>query len=493
MYLGATLSRATRHLTSPDNLPHPLAGVGFAGFALSILSLTTIHIGTNFTDIPTDQYFFLYGLPVLYWVGIGTLVVSILLLTRFDGWGVRWAVALSFLLMLAMRVVLTLTLTTWLPYDSISRDIPQIETWVQSGINFVPGTYAHNWPLSYLIAYAFVKAGIPVDGFFEWAIAPIYAIDAFLVYSISSLIVSRREAALTVFLFALVSQSTEGGVLTMFYNPALIGGTFFLLSLYLTLKLAKRGTAAWTALLVPCGAIVLMILSHHLTVLYFILVVLGVWLLSKTRFSRITHWNFRIFPFLTLFTSVVWVVYGVLVYPGTLGEWLGAVPQIVLHGRQYQNAYTSTGVGSYFSQPFFEMFAFMAVPIFIGGLFLLHLYRVHRRDAVYSGRFGFLRSWAQDKVVVLSAGLLWALGGAFVFGLAFSGILYPIRSLEFLLFLMTFVASTTLDDWLAVRRAELRFLIVILAVVATVLSVYWTYHIIQRTIPLWIKDLSGGG
>ena len=221
-----------------------------------------------------------------------------------------------------------------------------------------------------------------------------------------------------------------------------------------------------------------MILSHHLTVVYFILVVLGVWLISKYRLSLFASLNFRYFPFLTLFTSISWLVYGVLVFPSTLVEWSSSLPNIVLHRGQYPSSYTSTGVGSFIGQPVFDKVAFVAVPIFIGGLFLLYLYFVHRREGTHSGRLRFVWSWAHDKLAVLDLGMLSMLGLAFVFGLAFSGVLYPIRSLEYVLFLMSILGSNSLVALLSAKQTKVRLLIFLLAIAVTILSIYWTYHII---------------
>lgn len=492
MKVRDALSRALRRLKSSPVEPHLLAVIGMGGFALSIAALLSVHIGTDFTDIPTREYFFFQVLPLAYWIGIGLLVGAILCLSYFDRWGSRWVVVLSLLLMVSMRVVLTLTLTHWLPYDTISRDIPQVETWLHHGITFVPGTYAHSWPLAYLVAYAFVGVGIPVDTFFEWAIVPIYAIEVLLVYSTASLFLDRRAAAIAVFLFALISLDTEGGIIVMFYNPALLGATFYLLSLYLILRLATKSTVRLVDLVAPCASIFLMILSHHLTVVYFIVTILGVWLVSKSRLARFSTLNLRLFPFFTLFTSVTWAVYGVLVFPETLDTWASAIPAILLH-RSYPHTFSSQGVGSYLGQPWFDMVAFVAVPIFIGGLFALYLFRARPRDRTRPGLLGLLRSWRPDSLAVLSLGLLCVLGLAFVAGLAFSGILYPIRMLEYGLYLMLFLASPTLLYLLSSRRIEVRLVVFVLAVAVTILSIYWTYHIIQRTLPLWLHDLQTGG
>jgi hypothetical protein len=39
------------------------------------------------------------------------------------------------------------------------------------------------------------------------------------------------------------------------------------------------------------------------------------------------------------------------------------------------------------------------------------------------------------------------------------------------------------------RSIKVRILIILLAIIVTFLSIYWTYHIFQRTIPLWVNGL----
>lgn len=467
--------------------PYLFVVIGIVGFCITVGSLTTLHIGSDFTAIPLYEFFFLQNLPFAYWLGVCLLVLSIFYVSLLEkGW--KWGVILSGLLLVSMRIVLSITLTNSLNFDSMVRDVPIMTSWLNDGISFIQGYYSQKWPLSYLIAYAFTSAGIPVDIFYEWAAIPIYLIDAYLVFLIASLLVNKKKASLAVFLFALISLTVEGGIITQFYNPQLVGSMFYLLSLYLTLRLTKTNVISWKEVSVLCISILLMIFSHHLTVIYFVFTVVGVWLISKFRPSRFSGLNFKIYPFVTIFTGAMWLVYSIIMYPTTFVIWASNLRDIVLF-RQVFHSINSVGVGDFMSQPLFDKISFMAIPIFIGGLFLIYLGQKWRLRAIDSNMLSFISECFHDQPVLLTIGLVWVLGFTFVFGLAFNGVLYPIRNIEFILTLLTPIGAISLFNLLSHRSTKVRILIILLAVIVTVISIYWTYHIFQRTIPLWIANL----
>jgi hypothetical protein len=461
--------------------------IGLVGFCIAVVALTTLHIGNDLTAVPVDEFFFLQNIPFAYWLGVCLLVLSILYVGCLKtGW--KWSVILSGLLIISMRIVLNMSLTNSLNFDSLVRDVPIMTSWLDHGITFIPGYYSTSWPLSYLITYTFTSAGIPVNLFYEWAAIPIYLIEAYLVFLIASLLVNKNQASLAVFLFALISLTVEGGVLTQFYNPQLIGSMFYFLSLYLVLKLTTSKVISWKGVSIACISIFLMILSHHLTLIYFVLTIFGVWIISKTRLHRFSGFNFKIFPFLTIFTSVTWVAYSVLVYPTIFIEWISLIRDITLYGRVFHDI-SSVGLGSFFSQPPFDMISFMAVPLFIGGLFLLYLGQEWRIRAINSTMLSSFIKIFHNESILLTIGMIWLLGFTFLASLAFNGVLYPIRIIEFILSLMTPIGAISLLNLLSHRSNKVRILIILLAIVVTILSIYWTYHVFQRTVPLWIEGL----
>ena len=79
---------------------------------------------------------------------------------------------------------------------------------------------------------------------------------------------------------------------------------------------------------------------------------------------------------------------------------------------------------------------------------------------------------------------------AFVFGIASNGLLYPIRIIDVILFLLCPLGAEALLGLLTNRSKKIRILIVFLVIAVTFLSIFWTYRIVQRTVPTLIKMLS---
>lgn len=477
-------------ITTSQRRPILVIVMGIIGFLISVISLTSMHIGNNFTDIPSGEFFFFETIPFAYWIGIGLLVLSILCVGCLKEQAIKWGVLLSGLLTTSMRIVLNMSLTNFLYYDAMVDYAPQITSWLHQGISFIPGTYAHDWPLSFIVAYIFARAGVPVNIFFEWAAIPVYFIEVYLVYLIASVILNKKDVSLAVLLFGLVSLSSEGGLLTLFYNPQIVGGTFFLLSLYLTLKLATKKVTSWKTLSVLCVSVFLMILSHHLTVIYFILTLLGVALLSRIKKSQFLDLDLRIFPFLTIFASVTWIVYSFIVYQARVNDWINALRSIILAGQQYPNTYNSLGLQSFLKLPLLDSISFTIVPIFIASLFLIDIVKIRLNSSDGLSRARTFSWLFYDKATFLTVGMILPLGLVCIFGLAFNGLLYPIRIMAVVLFLLCPLGSRTLTDSLSSKSKGKRILIILLVILVTFLSIFWTYRIVQRTVPSLIARLS---
>jgi hypothetical protein len=464
--------------------------MGIIGFLISVISLTSMHIGNNFADIPPGEFFFFETIPFAYWIGIGLLVLSILYVGCLKEQAIRWGVLLSGLLTTSMRIVLNMSLTNFLYYDALVDYAPQITSWLHQGISFIPGTYAHDWPLSFIVAYIFTKAGVPVNIFLEWAAIPIYFIEVYLVYLIASVILNKKDVSLAVLLFGLISLSSEGGLLTLFYNPQIVGGVFFLLSLYLTLKLATKKVTNWKTLSILCVSVFLMILSHHLTVIYFILTLLGIVLLSRIKKSRFLDLDFRIFSFLTIFTSVTWIAYSFIVYQARASDWINSLLSIILAGRQYPDTFNSLGLQSFLKLPLLDSISFVIVPVFIGSLFIINIVKTWRNSSNGLGRSRIFSWLFCDKAAFLTVGMILPLMFICIFGLVFNGLLYPIRIMAVVLFLLCPLGGETLTDLLSSKSKRKRILIILLVIIVTFLGVFWTYRIVQRTVPSLISRLS---
>jgi hypothetical protein len=285
------------------------------GFLLVFFSLVSVHVD----EMKPGEFFVESLIPPLYWVGIIMIAGSVFSMIRYLGdrrFKVLFLVG-SILLMISFRMVYPMTFSTIPAYEpDASGYINVVNSWASSGVDFGhEGNYHHDYPLSFLLAYAIIKMGVPVETFFRYAPFFIYAIDLLLVYLLVTQVSSDgRYGAVAAFLFSFSSMNYWTAV---HYCPDLIGTLFLLLSLYLTFGLVKKGEIRTRTLMPVLLSVFLLILSHHLGILYFIVTVIGIsfsaWMLQSPLRYKLSKWRWLLV--IGVYAYTVWFAYGSFIYP----------------------------------------------------------------------------------------------------------------------------------------------------------------------------------
>jgi hypothetical protein len=390
-------------------------------------------------------------------------------------------IASSILLILALRMVFPLAFSSVPAYepDAINY-MNTVNTWVTSGIDLgVVGAYQHNFPMSFMVAFAFVKLGVPLDAFYRIAPFVIYAINMILLYLIIEELMPENQKktaipALSIFLF---SFSSLGYWVTVHYSPDLFGTLMFFVCLYLGIKFAKAGNWTFKAML-PLGlSIFILILSHHLSTLYLIITFFGFslssWFFKSSQFKRGT----LTFFILAIYTYTLWFAYGTLVYPSFFNVYIyfsgfSDVPQQVSSAGWINNL------------------TFTIYPIFIVSLFLIEFLKIIHVERPNSSIKNYVLSKLKEISLRESGNNIFtfSMGFILIFLLFIIGFAVPVllgtRILEVLLIGMYPLASISLYKFEKnnSRRTKIILYLLILAVVLT--SIYRYYSQIQRRVIL---------
>lgn len=385
-------------------------------------------------------------------------------------------VFISLILIIGFRLAFPVMFASIPAYEPDATNyMTEVSSWVRSGIDFgYAGQYQHDYPMAYLIAFTFIKFGVPFDTFFRVAPFAIYAIDLLILFLIIAEITpdNKKFAAVSVFLF---SFSSLGYWVAVHYCPDLVGSLFFLVSLFLSVRFAKKGEWSLKALAPVLVSIVILILSHHLSTLYFILTMLGLALSTWYFNPQQIKGKALSFFMLGIFTYTSWFVYGTLMYPSFFNIY----------------AYFSGGFGSPTGLAqqagWFNNLTFAIYPAFIVGLFILELATIFQlkspRDVLK------LREKLREVRIRESANasLVFSLGFILVLGLFFIGftapVSFPTRVLEVLCIGMYPLSSQALmriSEGPHSKKKMLLILVILLIVVLT--GVHRYYSQIQRRV-----------
>lgn len=264
--------------------------VGF--FIVAFASLVPIRI----QQMGSNPYFIFQVIPVQYWIGISAIVGTLFLMIphlKEKRFRVLFVFS-SIMLIVCFRMVFPVTFTTVPAYEPDAANYMTIvNSWVMTGIDFgVQGNYQHNYPMSFLVAFAFVKLGVPLDTFYRVAPFVIYSLEIIFLYLLVEEVMpedKKKSAipALSVFLFSFSSLSYW---VTVHYCPDLFGSLMFFLCLYLGVRFAKAGEWSVKSLLPVFVSLFVLILSHHLSTLYLIVTFFGlslsVWFFKPAQFKR---------------------------------------------------------------------------------------------------------------------------------------------------------------------------------------------------------------
>jgi hypothetical protein len=456
-----------------QNLSYVLIAIlAFAIVLVSVSSVTIVQMG--YGDFYVESI-----LPLPYWIAIAIITVAaFLMLRRLNGdkRSMLLFVFVTLILLFSFRIAFPAMFTSIPAFEPDSTNYMNIvNSWVNNGIDFsTAGHYEHDYPMAFLIAFAFVKLGVPLGVFFRVAPFVIYGLTLALIFLIISELTpdKKKLAAASVFLF---SFSSLGYWVAVHYCPDLMGSMFFLVALFLGVRFAKKGEWSFKALAPVMACIVVLVLTHHLSTLYFILTMLG--LALSTWYFKPEQFKGKALSFfiLGIFTYTFWFAYGTLVYP------------------DFFNVYSYFGGG--FGSPtglaqqagWFNNFTFLIYPAFVIGLFVFELIRVFQikapRDLLkVRGKMRALRgNPSVDISVVFSLGFILVLGLFFVgFALPVS---FPTRVLEVLCLGFYPLSSVTLLRFMEEKKSK-KWLIILLIIVLLVvlLGVHRYYTQIQRRV-----------
>ena len=452
-------------------VPFTLASTGFI---MAMLSLKSVYIGPSFSDISTYEFFFEEALPITYWVGLATIVVAQLLSVRFLS-QTKWPFMISsWFLMVSMSTVLSVIMSRPFNVDVLYTFSPWMATWLGGGIQLTPNTYPYGWPVSFLIAYAVISFGVPIDVFFMWGQIVLYGIEIYLIYAITSQITEVPAAgALATFLFAL-NSTVDGYHLN--YSPQLFGEMMILVCLYLCLKSFARNPP-WRMMFVFVAIYsLLLILSHHLSLIYFVASSVGLYLLYP-RLTRLSQSSsaFRIRAYAIWFSVIVWSVWMLRVYSYLMVNWTAALIRMLQHALiEPLPMYTSVNGLNFLRLSTFDKIIFLSYTAFILSLTTVDLLR----SKLAGHRLGL------DEPTRITISLTMPLAIMFVLGMGFEGLLYPFRILTIMLTLCMPLASRSyLHIFSGSRKAR-----TVLGAATILVAIFGTlsiYRLMQRTVPQW--------
>ena len=443
-----------------------------SAFALATFPLSAVRISA----MGTGGFFFESITPFPYWIGLVTILgVLVYCLPLLDDAKTRGVFVFSSITLITLiRCVFPFTFTNLIAYEPDSANyITIVNSWLRSSLDLGhSGNYQHDFPLSFLIAYFFGKLGVPTEPFFHFAPFFIYAFELVLMYFIITEITSKPKiGAIGVFLFSITPLNYW---LAVHFCPDLVGSLFFLLALYLVIRLVKSDVVKLSYLLPLLVTIFMLILIHHLSTLYFIVTMVGLaffaWYFKSPFKGKALY-----FLLIGIYTYTLWFVYGTFMYP--------AFFNIYTYFSQAGSAVTLSMQAS-----LFENVTFAIYPLFIFALVILYLHEAIGLRNILK----FLKSPTQllhpnSIKMELPVTLQYSLGYAFIFVLFFVGIAIPnifaLRVLEVLMIGMYPVAATALMKLSASNLSRnKKMLLFVIILIVVILSIHRYYSQIQGRI-----------
>lgn len=467
------------HLSSISKIVHHpvfLLSIVILGFILAFASVYPIRI----QQMGTGEFFIESILPLQYWIGVALILVVAFLMIRFlpDKRFIVLLIFSSIMLMVTIRMVAPIIFPSVVTYEPDAANyIGVVHSWVTTGLNFgVDGAYQHDYPLSFLIAFGIVKLGVPVDTFFKVAPFFVYAAEIVLLYLIAGEIIptDRRIGAVSALLFSFTSLPYWVAV---HYSPDLVGGLFFFVAFYLSIRFAKKGEWTLRAVFPTLLTIFLLILAHHLSTLYFIVAMLGLSLSAWFFKTPVIKGKPLSFLMLAVYAYTIWFVYGTLMYPKFFNVYVyfngeGALATLLKQA------------------PLFENLTAVVYPLFILALFVLAFFELLKIQSLRD-MFRLRSKLKEARGKATNLLLLYSVGFAGVVILFLVGFvittIYPPRILEVLLVGLYPVASLRLAKVAGANSSKKwMILALILVLLVTFVTVHRYYSLIERRVILGI-------
>jgi hypothetical protein len=237
MFNLESVKRITRH-------PLFMLAVVIAAF---LVAFTSVLSEPKVQQMSSDPFFIFQIIPVSYWIGLSVIVCTLFFMIphlKEKRFRVLFVFS-SILLVICFRMVFPIVFNTIPAYEPDAVHYMNIvNSWVTSGINFgMQGNYQYNFPMCFLVAFAFIKLGVPLDTFFRVAPFFIYALDIIFLYLVVEEVMpeNKKKSAIPVLSVFLFSFSSLGYWVTVHYCPDLFGSLMFFWCLYLGVRFAKAG------------------------------------------------------------------------------------------------------------------------------------------------------------------------------------------------------------------------------------------------------------
>lgn len=457
--------------------PFLALAVVIIAFLAALISLRDIRVA----EMGDSALFVFTVIPPVFWVGICIIACMLVLMIPRLGASTRFQqifIASSILLLLGLRMAFPAIFTTIPAYEPDATNyMTVISSWANNGIDFgVEKAYQHDYPLSFLTGYTFVKLGVPVDTFFRIAPFVIYAINALLIYAIIKQISPPKSKyylpEVSIFLF---SFSSLGYWISVHYCPDLFGSMMYLLSLYLIIRFAMT-SITWSikALIPMCLLIFLLILSHHLSTLYLIITLMSfaiaIWFFKPPQYAK----GALCFFIMGIFTYTLWFIYGSLVYPSFFN--------VYVYFSGFDSLSSQTAAAGWINN-----LAFAVYPALIFGLFGVEFWRNIKPGNLLifiknlRSKLAEIRVLqAENSILVFTAGFILVFL-LFVVGFAVPA-LFGTRILEVLCIGLYPMASQTLFNLSGSTSRWKKALLVLVITVIVFVSIYRYYTQIQRRV-----------
>ncbi len=500
--------------------------ISLTGLLLVVVPLSHVHVATDFTELPLGEFFLEQITPISFWVGTAMIVSSAFLSLKSDRISRTYFIFSSIVLVIAMRAVLPLVMSK--PYSiDVFHYIYWMKVWVREGFQFTPGPsittallsyYPNTHPVAFLIAYAFVKGGVPMNTFFAWAPSIVYAVDAILVFLVSRAIGFKPMEA-TISTFLMPALTSFGEVITQWYCPQLMGSAAFLLSMYLVIKVSKsayapaepasfehKNGALETSItkgrnhhvrlqILTMVSILILIFTHHLSTLYFIIVLLGFFLTQRLlKWLRFSGPKLHVSPFWMIYTSATWGLVAYFIYPQRLFYWIDTARTYLL---QFISG-TARGVGAvhgvsfsyWLNLPVLDKISSSSYAISVLVLCVIQVVVLSKVDVKGSGfrmalkKLG--RSLFNDEFNSTILGFVSGLSVFLVVGLLLGGFGYPLRMISFIMFFLIMIGAQPLARIFEGRASKrLKIVVVVVMILLVFMSAHWIFRAFQRNVPAW--------
>jgi len=453
-----------------------MLAVVIAAFLVALISL----LPTKIVQMGTSPYFIFQVIPLPFWIAIVVIACTVFFMIprlKENRFKVLFIFS-SILLIICFRMAFPIEFTTIPAYEpDASTYMTVVNSWVTHGIDFgVQGNYQHNYPMAFLVAYAFVKLGVSLETFFRVAPFVIYALDMLFLYLILEEVMpeDKKKSAIPFVAIFLFSFSSLGYWVTVHYCPEILGSLMFFVSLYLGVRLAKAKSWSAENMLPVFAVIFILILSHHLSTLYLIITFFGLSL--STWFFKPQKWKngARTFLVLGIFAAVAWFTYGEIVYPSffNIESYLKGFSNVVQLSR-------TAGL--------IPNLTFAVYPVFIVILFAIEFLRVMQIQNPKSlstsikGKLREIRTRESgDTLFVFSMGFI------LIFVLFLVGLPVPVlfgnRIMEVLFIGMFPLASQTLIGLAGEKSWKKRALIIAILIAVVLVADYRYYSQIQRRV-----------